>query len=238
VRQGDAAVANLLDRQRDTVWVADAVEPVDLEVLAKALVQTDAVVLPCGSGGLAGPWCRAVAGAGQAVRPTWPADDRPVLVVAGSRNEATARQLRRADESGVLKLLLLPADRTGGATLTGEAIQVLGSGQNVALTSTFGDLWPDEIESVASSMGELTRAVLASTDVAGLVLTGGDIARAVSRSLGAAALRVIGEVQPGVVKGALVGGRCDGMRVVTKAGGFGDDDAIVQSLRGLRGRTE
>jgi uncharacterized protein YgbK (DUF1537 family) len=77
--------------------------------------------------------------------------------------------------------------------------------------------------------------VLERVPLAGLVITGGDTARAVCCTLGATALRILGEVQAGVPAGTLISGAYDGLRVVTKAGGFGDDWAIVQSIDRIQG---
>ena len=62
-----------------------------------------------------------------------------------------------------------------------------------------------------------------------LVLTGGDTAIAVLRRLGCGSLEVPGEFEPGVpVSGATL---TDGpVRIVTKAGGFGDADLFVRLL--------
>ena len=72
--------------------------------------------------------------------------------------------------------------------------------------------------------------------LSGIFMTGGDIARAVCRELGATALRALGEVQPGIPAGLLVGGPLDGTRVVTKAGGFGGELSIARSIQYLQGK--
>ncbi len=59
---------------------------------------------------------------------------------------------------------------------------------------------------------------------------------AVCRALGAEALSIQHEVQPGVPGGQLVGGRAAGLPVVTKAGGFGDPRALLDALDYLHGR--
>jgi uncharacterized protein YgbK (DUF1537 family) len=64
--------------------------------------------------------------------------------------------------------------------------------------------------------------------LAGLVLMGGDVAFAVSAALEVEALWLRGEVQPGIPWGRYVGGLAPGLPVVTKAGGFGDDGALVE----------
>jgi uncharacterized protein YgbK (DUF1537 family) len=80
-------------------------------------------------------------------------------------------------------------------------------------------------------------ATLINPSLSGLVLTGGDTAMSFVDSLGAVGIGVTGEVEAGVPAVTIVGGKWDGMRVVTKAGGFGDEMTlmrIVQYLKGTR----
>ena len=60
-------------------------------------------------------------------------------------------------------------------------------------------------------------------------MTGGETAIAVLRALGASGLRLAGEIEPGLALGTLAGGPFDGLVVMTKAGGFGDADALVRA---------
>jgi len=61
-------------------------------------------------------------------------------------------------------------------------------------------------------------------DAAAYVLTGGETARAVLGARGIRAFRLLGEVEPGVPYGAALP---SGLRICTKAGGFGDADTLV-----------
>ena len=66
-----------------------------------------------------------------------------------------------------------------------------------------------------------------------LVLTGGETAVGVARRLGAAGIRLEGEVEPGIPAGSLLGPAP--YPVVTKAGGFGEPDTLVRVVRELFG---
>lgn len=65
---------------------------------------------------------------------------------------------------------------------------------------------------------------------ASLVVTGGATLQSVARSLGAMALRIEGELVPGVPVSRLVSGRWDGLPVASKSGGFGDTDLFSKIL--------
>jgi uncharacterized protein YgbK (DUF1537 family) len=65
-----------------------------------------------------------------------------------------------------------------------------------------------------------------------LILTGGETARAVLAAAGVDAIRLRGEVEPGVPIGVTVGAVT--LPVVTKAGAFGDDHTLLRALAALR----
>jgi uncharacterized protein YgbK (DUF1537 family) len=117
-----------------------------------------------------------------------------------------------------------------------KAAGLLAQGLNVAITTTFAPYQEGQGMANAARLAEATAGLLEPRGVSGVFMTGGDIARAVCRRLGATALRALGEVQAGVPAGILVGGPVDGLRVVTKAGGFGDEMAIIKSIDCLQGR--
>jgi uncharacterized protein YgbK (DUF1537 family) len=60
-----------------------------------------------------------------------------------------------------------------------------------------------------------------------LVLSGGDTASLVCRSIGADSIDLRRELAPGVPAGILRGGELDGTPVVTKSGGFGAPDDLI-----------
>jgi uncharacterized protein YgbK (DUF1537 family) len=69
--------------------------------------------------------------------------------------------------------------------------------------------------------------------VRALVLSGGDTALAVCRARGVQGIRLLREILPGIPLGLLVGGSCNGLPVVTKAGGFGAVDALAAILEAV-----
>jgi uncharacterized protein YgbK (DUF1537 family) len=64
----------------------------------------------------------------------------------------------------------------------------------------------------------------------GLVITGGDTARAVLQALGISGLAVLGSVELGIPVSRATHGD---LRVVTKAGAFGDDHSLTRAVRAL-----
>lgn len=58
-----------------------------------------------------------------------------------------------------------------------------------------------------------------------------DIAQTVIEASGASSLRLEAELMPGIARCRLAGGQFDGLPLVTKPGGFGDDDALIRILQ-------
>jgi len=73
--------------------------------------------------------------------------------------------------------------------------------------------------------------------VGSLVLTGGDTAAKILRALGAGAIEIMGEMTIGIPWGIVHGGLASGCVVVTKSGGFGGEDALVEAVHFCHGVT-
>ena len=69
----------------------------------------------------------------------------------------------------------------------------------------------------------------------GLVLTGGDTARAVLQSMGISGLVVLGHVELGI---PVSRSQLSNLRVVTKAGAFGDDHSLSRAVQALHTWTD
>jgi uncharacterized protein YgbK (DUF1537 family) len=74
------------------------------------------------------------------------------------------------------------------------------------------------------------------TPLGGLILSGGETAHFVCQVLQVDAIELSGEIEPGVPWGRLRGGPADGLPVVTKAGGFGQEATLVDAVDWLSKR--
>jgi len=113
--------------------------------------------------------------------------------------------------------------------LVREAGEYLEKGMPVAFTSAFSPLAPGQAKEIAVALAEVAAIILAKHDIGGLFLSGGDTAMAVCERLGVTAIRVYGEIQPGIPAGEITIGQ-NQVRLVTKAGGFGGELAIIESM--------
>ena len=228
VLRGDPSAA-LARLRQPGLWLADAETEEDLRQLA-VLGLASHMPVWCGSAGLARALGQQLAPLASRSRPERPAG--PLLVVAGSQHPATVQQLQALQSLGVglLSLRAEHLDAPPPAELAWRAAQQLAAGQAVALCAR--DLPPAAPDqTVARTLAALTAEVLRSFRPIGLLaLTGGDTAAAVCAVLGCTQLRLVDEAQPGLALGQMLDGRAAGLNVVTKAGGFGDANALVALL--------
>lgn len=237
-------ITDHLDRaDRPPILVCDARTSADLATIAAAGSRFDAVY--AGSGGLA-----------KHVDVPASADDGPPtlpepevgapLGIVGSVNRTTLDQLARVPDEHVVELdpVTLLTDPTDGAAAT-RASDRLRAGLPVALTAArdLGDVdrtvaagrdmdleRSEVVERVATGLGE-TAAVAAAGGPSGLLYTGGDVALAGLEALDVTTIELTGaSVSSGVPVGVIADGDAVGTPVVTKAGGFGTTDTIVDCL--------
>jgi uncharacterized protein YgbK (DUF1537 family) len=88
---------------------------------------------------------------------------------------------------------------------------------------------------IAGILGSIA-ATLARDGCSGMVLTGGDTAFAVCQAMKVEYLEVVEEVASGIPLCESAGHRSGSLRIVTKAGSFGDRNVLVEAVRALRGR--
>ena len=186
----------------------------------------------------------------------------PVIVVAGSTTELTARQLEALEQALGLRLELVDV-----GALAGQRDQACGAQSRRAweierLASSILAHWSRPCVGIRTSRGPddlapgltarqqadlldglglavrlaLRRAAEESRPApAGLYTTGGDVTAAVLRALDATAIELLDQVLPLAALGQLVGGPSRGLRLVTKGGLVGGEDAAIRCVRRLRG---
>ena len=195
-----------------SLW--DAESDADLDAIA---AMARGRVLWCGTGGLAGALGRAGTPSRNA-NPSVPWDEpqpgEAVLALVGSDHPTGRAQL----ETCRIRLTL---------TGTDDAVPQHGTAIDVALPAGL-----DRAEAArrinAAFAGLLARIARPSA----LVVTGGATLRGVCEALGALGLTVDGEMAPGIPASRLIGGRWDGLRIVSKSGAFGNAGMLAALLDG------
>ncbi len=231
IRRGPRAILDALERVKGfDCAVLDAEREQDLAAIGAALRDFPQPLLWVGSAGLA-PHVFPPRPHPPPRPSSCPAG--PWVLISGSRQAVTHRQIDRLrGKRGVAILDFLPGG--GGKMRRAQAEEVLrglGAGQHVAVV-TPAELDPRVPAALEQFLGELLGGERGRMRWAGIFVTGGTTAEAVCDSLGIRLLRVVGEVQPGVPLSVALDGRRPGLRLVTKAGGFGGPESAWRMLAG------
>lgn len=202
-----------------SLW--DAATDGDLDRIAATALRGARPVIFCGSAGLAAAVCRAHGG-------TPPAPCRivgPVLMLVGTDHPATRQQIAVLARSSGHSVISVGSGAAGW-----EAVADHLAGERSCVVTV--DLAPNTGRHDAAMQIESTFAALLArvSPPPTLFVTGGATLMGVARWLGADGLRVAGQVAPGTPLASLVGSRFDGVRVVTKSGGFGNPESLKRLL--------
>lgn len=236
VARGAEALANTLRAQAARIIVVDAATDADLACIAQALHLLGPRWVPCGSAGLAQPWAALLAGDAPPTPPVdWPALAGAALFVCGSRNPVTLRQMQALIVDGVPPITLDAQasydERREADRLARHVCANLREGRDVLLEASTAPLLPGGGPRIARILGSVALTAAESGYLGALFMTGGDVAIALCRQLGVQALRIVAQIQPGVPGAQLIGGVCHGLPAATKAGGLGDDRALLDVRR-------
>lgn len=235
--------AGRIDFSAGRVFTCDAAGNGDLKHIIRAALATGKRILWVGTAALADHLL------GEEVQMP------PALAVVGSVSSVSRGQLDFAAREGVpVVSVSIPAILEGSAEVSAyaaQALELLGEGKDVILASSascdrgelersaaVGERLNMTLEEVSGYtqrlLGKLALQILESTEVSGIFLTGGDTALGfflAARSLGSA---IVTEISVGIPMMRLSGGPHAGLKVVTKAGAFGGEDAITFALRKLK----
>jgi uncharacterized protein YgbK (DUF1537 family) len=199
-----AGIAALLSAGVRLVSV-DADSDAGLDRIAAAILPMGRRILWAGSAGLAAAMARLLRP--ECASPPAPGRTGAALFCLGSDHPVTLAQQAAL-------LAERPSVAAGGRESVAGA---LGRGEHVVLRI------PRGLVSV-----EQVRECIDGAPAAALVLSGGDTASLVCRAAGVSRIELCGEIVPGVPRGIIRGGAFDGVSVVTKSGGFGRRDTLVQ----------
>jgi D-threonate/D-erythronate kinase len=237
VRAGAQAIASMIAEAERGILIADAETDRDLEMIARGCVESGLRVM-AGSAGLGQalasvlPVCRSTA------RPAHLPPLGPVLVVAASQHAATSAQVGALEESG-MRVVRPGQDLLDGvAWSTEEVMSSLGrcvsAGRSAVLTTAGCAPSAAGAIHVAETLAGVVAHLVRQHTVGSLVLTGGHVAAAVLGRLDAKAIELGGEVLPAVPWGTLYAPRVPPLRIITKAGSFGEPDALLRCLEHLQ----
>ena len=227
IRQAEAAGARII--------TIDAVSESHLWEIAKVAAQIVPQPLLVGSAGVAAAWSEllltTVRGKSDEAKPTASlarvvsasvpgSQPGPVVLCIGSTNPVTCQQLQRLRDTQRVEVF----DWRQNDPNRAEAALAQGSHLLFRMPPCAGD----ELD-----LPPLLSAIVGSSQVRGVLCSGGDTARLMCSSLGVQAIELRTEILPGLPWGILIGGPANHLPVCTKAGGFGDSEALCQAVNFL-----
>jgi len=228
IQQAEATGARII--------VIDAVSESHLRAIAKAAVQIVPQPLLVGSAGLAAAWSEWLLKAGDSgadgarepaslvppvsAAPAAVSATGPVVFCIGSTNPVTCQQLQRLADTQKVQTFNWQQDDPH------QAQAALAQGYHLVVPLASGSVH-------LRGLRRLFSAILETSHARGLLCCGGDTARLVCTSLGVQAIQLGTEILPGLPWGRLVGGPADLLPICTKAGGFGNPDALCQAVNFL-----
>ena len=244
VRQGaESLTRTALEAPTGSAICVDAESEEDLDFIASA-VRKKRNWLCVGAAGLAGAMARQLPIRRQSDSAPKLIDQLPIFLVgslnprsrAQVANIARAQNVRlwAADPGSVLRdsssrsEYKIELGDTIGKALRGDDLRAA-----VVIVGSHELENPVQIESAAEIALWMARLGLERCklgEAGGVLCCGGDIGQAVFDVSEASSLRVEAELIPGIAQCQLVGGQFDGLPVVTKPGGFGDENALAQIL--------
>lgn len=215
----------------------------------KAARRVSERVLWCGSAGLAECLPQFLGWTEQLIH-------KPILVISGSVSAVTRGQVERLVSQGYQLVEIevaecLPWDQNNYLPCVDKVLDYLSQGENVVLASGYDAKTVDRAKETgakyglsnmqvsnitANIIGTAGASILRQKELSGVILTGGDTAVAVCRELGVKGIRVLEEVSPGIPVGSMTTAEGKIIQVVTKAGAFGSNDALIKAAHRLQQR--
>lgn len=179
----------------------------------------------------------------------------PAVAVVGSVSSVTRRQVRYAEQEGAA-LVRIPIYSLLDGTAdpmeyAGRAAALLKENRDVVVLPTSScdademartdragaerGMTPKEMgDYIQEVLSRISRRILEAVPVSGAFLTGGDTAIGFIRAAEASGSSILTEIAAGIPMMRLIGGPYVGLKIITKAGAFGNENAIVAAMKKLK----
>jgi len=254
VQQGVDALYSAIRRGRSEgaqVFVIDSITDEDLAVVRDAALALKEKTVFCGSAGLAKQLSLLTACDVQ-VNKRSVAESGVTLVLIGSRNGCTAEQVQAlADKTGMPVIKILTADIlkgkseevkrellqqvdgliNGGCGLLAVVVDTLFTEYTISLKDSERAI--KDSQKISETIGGLAALLYDCYHINVILSSGGDTSLSILKALEAKGIELDAEIVPGVPVGRLIGGKADGMTIVTKSGGFGQKDSLIRTIEYL-----
>jgi len=177
------------------------------------------------------------------------------VIIAGSVSEVTIGQINYAIKKLTVKTVDVEVEKLIAGKLNQEMGRIIdiinessGNGEDIIIRSASSkDIVLKSFESgekyglsrfkvsevIAKFLGELTRYIFNELAINGILITGGDTAIKAANALKISGTVIQDEILPGIPYGHFIEEQYRNIIIVSKAGGFGGEDAILKILNFL-----
>jgi D-threonate/D-erythronate kinase len=229
------------------IVIFDAKEEQDIDLIASVISDIKQKVLFAGCSGLAEYLAKYLA---------IKKESTSNIVIAGSVSEVTRRQIDFASHYLRVKIVDVQTVRiftperneekkrileiTKECVSAGEDLIIRSAPSRESVKNTFEageEAGIDRFtisEAIAYFLGEVAREIIQNIGIKGILLTGGDTAYKTAKSLNISGIVLQDEIEHGIPYGYCAEEKYRNVIIVSKAGGFGNEDAIFSVLNFLR----
>lgn len=228
--------------KKNTVYIFDAENNGDMVKVGKIFAAKGKFTLTAGCAGFA-EILREHAGLITEEK-KHPVSNGSTLIICGSVNENSIRQARYAGKMGIRNITLTPEQKMDvgywegfqGKELAAEMIRELKKNGKLlvkTVNSREEAKDTDDPEVIAHNMGKLTKIILEGFLPDALIVFGGDTAIGIMDEIGCLGLKPMDEIMPGVPV-SVIGCSGKDITLVSKAGGFGEENVLEKILEYLK----
>lgn len=240
---------SFIDQMERTVYIFDAEDNMELNRIAQRLKEKGKLRSTAGCAGFANTLL-GVLDLSKFHRDIRKRDYSNMLVVCGSLNEISLRQVKHAESHGFYSFTLSSIQKLDrgyfqspkGEALIQEVVEMLNSGRDVII-KTVDDSGDEEACKycakqfrvdqneipyvITQNIAQLVRKISEQKELETLVVFGGDTTLEIVNALGLDGVAPQEEMMTGVVLSETVG-KAMKMNLVSKSGGFGEEDVLVR----------
>lgn len=224
----------------------DAVTDEDLRNIAVAISKLDIPCLSVGSAGLASK----LPIAWKVVAQEHLSPRQGTMIVAGTLNHVTAEQIFSALDYPNTELIDIQTEVIYDGRVAEELQQVITRVETALTEGKIPIVVTDTLlknrndagalslsvqvqkhgQVVTNLLGQLTKEIVEKQGLRNLVISGDGTTTSICQMLGIGLIELEREILPGIPVGKAVGSKCDGVHLVTKAGGFGKRSSLRKVL--------
>lgn len=260
VMKGEEAIRERIEAlQKDgkKIIVIDSVTDAQLKDIVNSSKKVDSSMLFCGSAGLVNNFPLQHVRKNK-IEPLPINDDSPVLMVVGTRNKVMESQIKYLTDrivTSYIKIDLEEIFEDKGWALkkyTEKSLIVLEKKQHLIIhpdpcynneemmkkMTGEGMTFRKKEIAIRNFLAELTENILKKNNVKNVVMTGGDTAIGICKKLGIRSLLMIEEALPGIPLSCPREKKYQDLRLITKAGGFGQENTLYCLVKKLVNKSE